>query len=70
MIKITALLATTTTIAFVSPPVLAANFDVLMLNKGKAGVQVFEPALVEIEVGDTVTFIPTDKWHNAETSRA
>jgi pseudoazurin len=28
---------------------------------------VFEPALVQIAPGDTVTFIPTDKSHNAET---
>ena len=28
---------------------------------------VFEPALSKVAVGDTVTFIPTDKGHNAET---
>lgn len=48
-------------------PALAANFDVLMLNKGEAGAMVFEPALVKLEPGDTVTFIPTDKGHNAES---
>ena len=45
----------------------AANFDVHMLNKGKNGVMVFEPGAVKIAKGDTVTFIPTDKSHNAET---
>ena len=48
-------------------PALAANVDVHMLNKGAAGTMVFEPALVQIAPGDTVTFIPTDKSHNAET---
>ena len=48
-------------------PALAANFDVKMLNKGEAGAMVFEPALTKIAVGDTVTFVPVDKGHNAET---
>ena len=38
-----------------------------MLNKGKDGAMVFEPAGVKIAAGDTVTFIPTDKGHNAES---
>jgi pseudoazurin len=38
-----------------------------MLNKGEAGAMVFEPALVKVAPGDTVTFVPTDKGHNAET---
>src|SRR5690606_4214019 len=45
----------------------AADFQGHMLNKGEAGSMVFEPALTRIAVGDTVTFIPTDKSHNAET---
>ena len=48
-------------------PVLAANFEVHMLNKGEAGSMVFEPAFTKVAPGDTVTFIPTDKGHNAET---
>ena len=48
-------------------PVYAANFEVHMMNKGAAGAMVFEPALTKIAPGDTVTFIPTDKGHNAET---
>lgn len=48
-------------------PAYAANFEVHMLNKGADGAMVFEPALTQIAVGDTVTFIPTDKGHNAET---
>ena len=46
---------------------MAANFEVHMLNKGAAGAMVFEPALTKVAVGDTVTFIPTDKGHDAQT---
>jgi pseudoazurin len=45
----------------------AADFEVHMLNKGKDGVMVFEPGLTKVAKGDTVTFVPTDKSHNAET---
>ena len=46
----------------------AANFDVLMLNKGTDGKTMgFSPSFLQIEPGDTVTFIPADKGHNAET---
>lgn len=46
----------------------AANFEVLMLNKGTDGKTMgFSPSFVHVEPGDTVTFIPVDKGHNAET---
>ena len=48
-------------------PALAADYEVHMLNKGAAGTMVFEPAYLQIEPGDTVTFLPTDKSHNVET---
>ena len=48
-------------------PASAADHVVKMLNKGKAGMMVFEPALVKVKPGDTVTFVPTDKSHNAES---
>lgn len=48
-------------------PAFAADFEVHMLNKGAAGTMVFEPAFVQVQPGDTVTFIPTDKGHNVET---
>ena len=54
-------------LALTSAPALAANFEVHTLNKGAAGAMVFEPALIKVAVGDTVTFVPTDKGHNAET---
>src|SRR3954470_3593048 len=46
---------------------VAAEVEVKMLNKGAEGLMVFEPALVKIELGDTVKFVATDKGHNAET---
>lgn len=48
-------------------PAIAADFEVHMLNKGVAGTMVFEPAFVQVQPGDTVTFVPTDKGHNVET---
>jgi pseudoazurin len=44
----------------------AENHTVQMLNKGAEGAMVFEPAFVKVAVGDTVTFISTDKGHNVE----
>jgi pseudoazurin len=58
----------TTLLLAVAAPAYAANFEVHMLNKGADGAgMVFEPALTQIAVGDTVTFLPTDKGHNAES---
>ena len=42
-----------------------ANFEVKMLNQGKDGVMVFEPPLLKINDGDTVTFKATDAAHNS-----
>ena len=42
----------------------AAEFRVMMLNKGEKGAMVFEPDFIQAAVGDTVVFIPTDKGHN------
>lgn len=48
-------------------PAMAAEHTVKMLNRGEAGMMVFEPAYLEVAPGDTVVFEPTDKSHNAET---
>lgn len=48
-------------------PAMAADHEVKMLNKGEKGAMVFEPDLVRIAPGDTVTFKATDVGHNAET---
>lgn len=61
-------LAAVAVLALTAVPTYAANFEVQMLNKGAdGGPMVFEPALTQIAPGDTVTFLPTDKGHNAET---
>ena len=52
--------------AGLAAPAFAADHQVQMLNKGAAGTMVFEPAFVHAEPGDTVTFVATDKGHNAE----
>lgn len=45
----------------------AENFDVQMLNRGEAGTMIFEPAFLRVAPGDTVTFLATDRGHNAES---
>jgi pseudoazurin len=48
-------------------PAIAADHEVRMLNMGGDGQRmVFEPAYLEIEPGDTVTFVATDPSHNSE----
>jgi pseudoazurin len=46
---------------------LAADHQVQMLNKGEKGAMVFQPDFIQAAPGDTVTFVPTDKGHDAET---
>ena len=41
------------------------DFEVTMLNQGADGVMVFEPSVLKISVGDTVTFKPTNPGHNS-----
>ncbi|ASR09900.1 pseudoazurin (plasmid) [Rhizobium leguminosarum bv. viciae] len=48
-------------------PLMAADHQVQMLNKGTDGAMVFEPSFLKIAPGDTITFVPTDKSHNVET---
>lgn len=43
----------------------AADHQVEMLNKGEHGVMVFQPNFIQAAPGDTVTFVPTDKGHDA-----
>lgn len=67
MYAINRLAAATMLVLFAAAPAAAADFEVKMLNKGEAGTMVFEPAFLKVAPGDTVTFVPTDKGHNAET---
>jgi pseudoazurin len=43
----------------------AKNVDITMKNNGKDGLMTFEPGFVQVQVGDTLTFIPGDKTHNS-----
>lgn len=45
----------------------AAEHQVKMLNYGKEGGMVFEPAVVHAAVGDTVTFVPENSSHFVQT---
>ena len=42
-----------------------AELTVKMLNSGKNGSMVFEPAVLQVSVGDTVKFVATDGGHNS-----
>ncbi|MEM1381947.1 MAG: pseudoazurin [Pseudomonadota bacterium] len=48
---------------------LASGHQVEMLNKHPSDNtrMVFDPRLITVNVGDTVTFVPTDKSHNSES---
>ena len=48
-------------------PASAAKVEVKMLTRGAAGMMVFEPAVVHIQPGDSVRFVPADPGHNAES---
>lgn len=48
-------------------PATAADIQVKMLNKGAKGMMVFEPDLVKVQPGDTVTFVATDPGHDAQS---
>lgn len=63
------MLGTVGIIALTALPARAAGTDhqVMMLNKGKKGAMVYEPDFIVAAPGDTVTFVPTDKSHNAES---
>lgn len=66
-IKSIATLALAASAAVIAGSAAAADFEVHMLNKGADGVMVFDPLLTKVKPGDTVTFVPIDKAHNAET---
>jgi len=51
----------------ISSQALAADMTIEMLNKDADGNKmVFSEEIVRIGVGDTVTWVPTDKGHNVE----
>src|SRR5215204_1302778 len=49
-----------------SASAFAADHQVRMLNVGAdEATMVFDPPLLHVERGDTVTFVPTDRGHNS-----
>ncbi|PRY83220.1 pseudoazurin [Donghicola tyrosinivorans] len=57
----------TAAFAMIASVASAETHEVQMLNKGEAGVMVFEPAFVKAAPGDVIQFVPTDKGHNVES---
>jgi len=60
-------LATAFLLLLLSAPTFAAEHVVKMLNMGKDGAMVFEPAVLSVNVGDTVKFEATDMAHNSKS---
>ena len=53
--------------AFLSTPSFAADMSIEMLNKDSSGNKmVYSQEIVNVNVGDTVTWLPTSKGHNVE----
>lgn len=45
--------------------VVGKNYEVQMLNQGSEGYMVFEPSVIKIQKGDSITFKATDAAHNS-----
>jgi pseudoazurin len=61
-------LTTLATMAATAAPAAAETIDIQMLTKNEAGDRmVFSQELIEVEVGDKIRFLPTDRGHNAQT---
>ena len=60
-------IATAFLMLVLSAPTFAAEHVVKMLNKGNDGMMVFEPAVLSVNVGDTVKFEATDMAHNSKS---
>ena len=68
MMRMTALTAGLALSAFAWSGAFAADHQVKMLNKDSEGrAMQFEPASLNVEPGDTVTFVVVDKTHNTES---
>ena len=57
--------ATAFLMLLLSAPTFASEHVVKMLNAGSDGPMVFEPAVLSVNVGDTVKFEATDMAHNS-----
>ena len=58
-------LITVAALTVITSSAFGEDFEVTMLNQGADGVMVFEPSVLKISVGDTVTFTPTNPGHNS-----
>ncbi|HCA37538.1 MAG TPA: pseudoazurin [Gammaproteobacteria bacterium] len=58
-------LITVAALTVITSSAFGEDFEVTMLNQGADGVMVFEPSVLKISVGDTVTFKPTNPGHNS-----
>ena len=54
-------------LVILSGAALAESYEVQMLNTGSDGVMVFEPAVLSVNPGDSVTFKATNPGHNSES---
>jgi len=52
---------------FISLTVTGETHTVKMLNQGPEGIMVFEPSVLDVNVGDIVIFEATDAAHNSES---
>jgi pseudoazurin len=61
------LLSTVALMGLLSTPALAADISVDMLNKRDDGAKmVYSEDISRIDVGDSITWLPTSKGHNVE----
>ena len=61
------LLSSVSLILALSTPALAEDMTIDMLNKREDGAKmVYSEDIARIEVGDTITWVPTSKGHNVE----
>ena len=57
----------TALLALFATPSFAADISIEMLNKDSSGNKmVYSKEIAKIDVGDTVTWLPTSKGHNVE----
>ena len=61
------LLSTVALMGLLSTPALAADMTIEMLNKRDDGAKmVYSQDIATIDIGDTITWVPTSKGHNVE----
>ena len=64
-LKIVALVLTLIMAVLVTPTLYAADMEVEMLNRRDDGAKmVYSEDIVRIDIGDTITWVPTTKGHN------